>query len=344
MKAMRLAAEHRIEACDVPTPGCKNPNDVLLRLQRVGVCGSDVHYFTTGRIGSMVVDYPFTLGHECSAEVAAVGGGVAGVRPGDRVAVDPAISCGACDQCRIGRRHTCRNLAFLGCPGQLEGCLSEYIVMPEQSCYPIPDSLSFDDAAIAEPLSIGLYAVMQAGAISNASIGILGAGPIGLSVLVCAKAFGAKFIGVTERLDYRADLALKNGATWAGNVDKNDAVQDICDAVPEKLDVVFECSGTQEAFDQGIEMLKPGGKMMIIGIPEFDRYSFSADVARRNEICLQHVRRQNECVQAALNLIAEDKVDASFMHTHSFPLEKAQDAFELVENYADGVVKAMITY
>ena len=140
---------------EVATPEITNPNDVLIQMKTVGVCGSDVHYYETGQIGSQVVDYPFAVGHEGAGVVVAVGTAVTRVKPGDRIAIEPAMPCGACDQCLTDRAHTCRALRFLGCPRQAEGCLSEYIVMPEGSCFTVSATTSFDEAAISEPLAIG---------------------------------------------------------------------------------------------------------------------------------------------------------------------------------------------
>lgn len=342
MKTAFLTGIRELEIRQRPIPSVESPDDVLLRVRRVGVCGSDVHYYTTGRIGSQVVQFPYPVGHEMAGEVVEVGDGVADLQPGTRVAVDPAVSCGRCDQCLSGRKHTCRTLKFLGCPGQMEGCLSEYIVMPAQCCFPIPDAMSYDQAAISEPLSIGLYATRLAGGLAGKSIAILGSGPIGLSVLLPAVEQRAEKTFVTDRLDYRCGIALEHGATWAGNPDTVDVLGDIQAAEPNALDVVFECCGEQTALDQGMHLLKPGGTLMIVGIPEADRMCYSPDIARRHELTLQNVRRQNECVQPALDLISSGAVDPDSMITHEFPLDECKQAFDLVDQYADGVVKAMI--
>ncbi len=342
MKSMRLTALREMAMQEVAEPCLTQPNQVLLRLATVGVCGSDVHYYTTGRIGSQVVNFPFTVGHECSAVVEAVGAGVKRLRVGDRVAVDPAVSCHACDQCLAGRPHTCRKLKFLGCPGQLEGCLSEFMVMPEESLYVIPAELSLEEAALVEPLSIGLYAVKRSLPMAGARVGILGLGPIGLSVLLPAVAQGAAKVYASDPLDYRCQLAAAHGAAWVGNPERVDVVAEIAAREPLLLDVVFECCGRQEAFDQAMQLLKPGGKVMMIGIPEFDRYSFPADLARRQELCFQQVRRQNECVEEAIAWVRDGRIKPGFMVTHRFPFAATPAAFDLVAGYADGVVKAMI--
>jgi L-iditol 2-dehydrogenase len=344
MKAMVLTGIGKIEMQECPAPEVKEADDVLIRMKVVGVCGSDVHYYTRGKIGSQVVQYPFPVGHEGAGEVVSIGTGVTTVRPGDRVAIEPAMPCGRCDQCLSGRPHTCRKLRFLGCPGQADGCLAEFIVMPEKSCFRIPDTMSYDEAAISEPLAIGLYAVNQSVPLKGATVGILGFGPIGMSVFLSARAKGAEKIYVTDLVDERLIIASESGATWTGNPLKSNVVNDIMDREPLLLDVVFECCGKQEAIDQAVGLLKPGGKLMVIGIPEFDRWSFPVDPMRHKEICVQNVRRQNHSLEEALELMDGKKIDVTAMPTHRFPLARTKEAFDLVTVYGDGVMKAMIDF
>ena len=332
-----------MEICDLPDPRIENDTDVLIKVGAVGVCGSDVHYYLTGRIGSQVVEYPYRVGHEFAGTVEEVADGVSGLKVGDRVAVDPAMSCGECDQCRAGRLHTCRRLLFLGCPGQADGCLSEYVVMPQECCLPVGPSTTLETAALIEPLSIGLYAVRLAGLREGGSIGVLGSGPIGLSVLLAAGAEGDQQAYVTDKINSRTDMAAAAGAIWTGNPDQTDIVADICEQADGGLDVVFECCGEQDALDQSVNLLNPGGTLMLIGIPTVDRISFPIDLLRRKEIRIQNVRRQNECMQPTLDLIESGRLNPDFMITHHFNLEQAKQAFDLVAEYADGVMKAMIT-
>lgn len=345
MKAMKLTGIRQMEMMEVPTPGIVHEDDVLIRMKTVGVCGSDVHYYETGRIGSQVVEYPFTVGHEGSGVVEAVGSGVETLKPGDRIAIEPAMPCGECDQCNAGRPHTCRNLRFLGCPKQAEGCLSEYIVMPEGCCFRISGKTTFDEAAISEPLAIGVYAVKLSIPMPGAKVGILGAGAIGLCVLLPARAQGAERIYVTDKIDDRLELARTAGAAWGGNPDQEDVVGKVKELEPGGLDVVFECCGQQEALDQAVEMLKPGGKLLLIGIPPAaERVGFLIDKLRHKEICIQNVRRQNHCVQASLDMMDRGDFDVGIMVTHRFPFEKTKEAFDLVASYKDGVLKAMVDF
>ena len=342
MKAMVLTGLRKMELTDVPDPVISGDNDILIRIKSIGVCGSDIHYYKTGRIGSQVVEYPFRVGHEFAGVVEQVGIGVEKLKPGDRVAIDPAMPCWNCDQCKAGRPHTCRSLRFLGCPGQAEGCMSEYIVMPEESCYAIPDTISFEQAAFSEPLSIGLYTVNQSIKMRGANVGILGAGPIGLSVMLLSLSFGAKYIFVTDKINERLRLAESLGADWTGNPDKIDIVSEIKNKEPFLLDVIFECCGQQDAINQAVELLKPGGKLMIIGIPEIERWSFPVDELRHKEITIVNVRRQLNSIVPALNLIKNKIVNIDPLITHHFGFKDSVKAFELVTEYRDGVLKAMI--
>ena len=341
---MKLTGIREMEMMEVPIPAIVNDRDVLIRMKTLGVCGSDIHYYVSGKIGSQVVEYPFAVGHEGAGQVEAVGKGVTLVKPGDRIAIEPAMPCWDCDQCNAGRPHTCRNLKFLGCPGQAEGSLSEFIVMPDTSCIKIPNEMSYDEAAISEPLAIGVYAVKQSIPLEGAKVGILGFGPIGMSVLLPALAMGAKEIYVTDKIDERLQIAISSGATLTANPEKEDVVRKIATEVPELLDVVFECCGQQDAIDNAVDLLKPGGKLMVIGIPEFERWSFPVDKSRHKELCIQNVRRQNEALQPSLDMMADGKVSVDAMATHRFRFEDSKEAFDLVAGYKDGVMKAMIDF
>ena len=339
-----LTGIREMEIREVPDPVLKNPNDVKIRLLVLGICGSDIHYYTSGKIGSQVVKYPFTVGHECAGEVLEAGPAVTRVRKGDIIAVEPAMWCGKCDQCLSGRHHTCRTLKFLGCPGQAEGALSDYIVMPEESCYPLPGALTPDHGAISEPLAIGVYAVKKAGEIKGTRIGILGFGPIGMSVLLGAKTQGAGEIYVTDKIDGRLAIASKEKATWTGNPMKENIAEIIRQREPLGLDIVFECCGQQETVDQAVDILKPGGRLIVVGIPEFNRWTLSVDDTRRREISVQFIRRQVGCVEDSLEMMNDGKINVGNMVTHRFPFKDTKEAFDLVAGYQDGVMKAMIDF
>lgn len=320
------------------------PNDVKIKMSVVGICGSDIHYYTQGQIGSQVVEYPFTVGHEGAGIVIETGKEVKRVRPGDAIAIEPAMPCWECDQCLSGRHHTCRKLKFLGCPGQAEGCLMEYIVMPEESCFPLGKGLNPDNGSISEPLAIGVYAVRKSGGVRGLDVGILGYGPIGMSVMLAAKAEGAGSFTVTDKIQPRLAKALKEGASSLFNPLEEDFTAMLKQNHPLGLDVVFECCGQQEALDQAIDVLKPGGRLIVVGIPEFDRWSMNVELTRRKEISLQFIRRQVDCVETALELMESRKINVSNMVTHRFRFTETKEAFDLVAAYSDGVMKAMIDF
>ena len=409
MKAARLTGIRQVRIDEVAGPGEAGPGEVVVRVEVVGVCGSDMHYYRTGRIGSQVVQYPFTVGHECAGTVVAVGPAAPepdtaehGSPPpvlavGDRVAVDPLIACGQCDQCLAGRENTCRRQRFLGCPGQAEGALSEFLILPARCCFPIPDTMTFVQATLAEPFAIGLYAyrlwvrstgetcgagvspacpagilparigemgrIGEAGLTSSnaqpngthnagetpaprctpAPVLILGCGPIGLSVLAAVKADQPERpVYVTDLRDNRLAMARRMGADWGGNPRQLDLPATLRQECPLGFAAAFECAGEQETIDHALDLLAPGGRLMLVGIPEADRVALRPDVMRRKELALHNVRRQNHCAADAIELIAAGAVNLDAMVTHEFDFAQTGKAFELVADYADDVVKAMI--
>lgn len=222
--------------------------------------------------------------------------------------------------------------------------MSEYIVMKEGSCFPLGNKITLEEGALSEPLSIGVYAVKLSIPMPGAKVGILGCGPIGLSVLMPALAQGAAKIYATDKLDYRLEYARQASAIWTGNPLKEDVAKAVAAKEPGLLDVVFECCGQADAVANALEMLKPGGKLMMIGIPETDTLEFNMDNMRRKEICVQNVRRQNHCVQPALDMIANKDFDVNIMTSHRFDFARTKEAFDLVDKYEDGVVKAIIKF
>lgn len=343
MRQVVLTGIRKLELKEVKDPEVLNSTEVKIRLKTIGVCGSDIHYYSEGKIGTQIVEYPFAVGHECSGIIAEIGENVNNVKVGDLVVVDPAVHCGVCDQCLSGRPHTCRNGKFLGCPGQLDGCLSEYIVLPDFTCFPVTGKLNPVQAALIEPLSIGVYAVNLA-QIDNklSSVGIFGAGPIGLSILFKLISEGIENIGMIEPLEYRLEKAKEIGSKYLIN-SENEIVEEVVNQKEKYLlDVVFEASGEQEAVTNAINILKPGGKLILVGIPPSAQYSFNMDLMRRKELSVINVRRQNNCVDEAIDLVVSGKIDIEKMVTHNFTLEETPVAFDIVEGYKDGAIKAMI--
>ncbi len=346
MKAAYLVAVRQFEIRNVPKPGIQNDRDVLVKLRSSGVCGSDVHNYKEGKTGSLQVKFPMILGHECSAVVEEVGKAVKKVKPGDRVAVEPAVSCGQCEQCLTGRQNLCKDVAFLSVPGELEGCLKEYMVMPEANVIPLPDELTFEDAVMLEPLSIGAYAVNLGEVKPGDSVAVLGSGPIGLLTLEVANASGAVLSFATDIVQERVEMAAQLGATHSFNRNQTDVVREVLDATQGRgVDVAFECAGEQDVIDQGLKVLRPAGRFVLLGIPAgAPQYVFHTDLWRRKELTIVYVRRQVHYMERALHLVKAGKVDVRTPVTHRFPLEQTNDAYELVSTYKDGVVKAMVNF
>ncbi len=247
MKAALLTAPRQFEIKQLPDPEIKNDTDVLIRIKTVGVCGSDMHYYTTGRIGSQVVQYPFIVGHETAGVVEKVGKGVTRVKPGQGIAIDPAVTCGECDQCKSGRENTCRKLRFLGAPKQLDGAQCEYVVLPEKNCFPIKDTMTFEQATLSEPLAIAVYAVERSPLRDGRNVAVLGAGPIGMSVFHVLRTQKVGKVFVTDKIDARLNSANELRPFWSGNPDRVDVAKEISKVEPLQLDVVYECSGDPAA-------------------------------------------------------------------------------------------------
>ncbi len=343
MKQVVLIDIRKMEIKQVAVPLIVNSSDVKIKLSAIGVCGSDIHYYSVGKIGTQVVQYPFPVGHECSGVIEEIGENVTNVKVGDLVVVDPAVHCGVCDQCLAGRPHTCRNGKFLGCPGQLDGCLGEYIVMPDFTCFTVTGKLNPVQAALIEPLTIGVYTVNLAEIENNStSVGIFGAGPIGLSILFKLLADGITNIGIIEPLEYRLEKTKEIGAAYFINPEKENVEEIVQQKEEYLLDVVFEASGEQDAVTNALKILKPGGKLVLVGIPPSAQYTFNMDLMRRKELKVINVRRQNHCVDEAIELVVSGKIDVEKMVTHNFTLEETAEAFDIVEGYKDGAIKAMI--
>lgn len=344
MKKIVLTGIRKMESTEVPEPQLVHDDEVKIKIASVGVCGSDIHYYAEGKIGSQVVQYPFAVGHECSGIIAETGKAVTNVKVGDLVVIDPSVYCGECDQCKNGRPHTCRKNRFLGCPGQLDGCLTEYIVLPSYTCFNVTGRLNPVQAALIEPLTIGVYSVKQAQLKnSSASAVIFGAGPIGLSILFKLLSDGMNNIGMVEPLDYRLKIADSIGAAYTINPDTENVEAKVIENEPILADVAFEASGKQEAVNNALKILKPGGKLILVGIPPNPQYCFDMDLARRKEITFINIRRQNHCVEEAIEQVVSGKIEIEKLVTHYFQLEQTANAFEMVEAYADGAVKAIIS-
>ena len=341
MKAAKLFApgDIRIVEMEKPSPGA---GEVLVQVKEVGICASDVHYFRDGRIGDAIVTEPLILGHEFAGIIAEIGAGVTNVKAGDRVAVEPAIPCNECYLCAEGAFNLCRNIKFCGTP-PYDGALREFLSWPAELVVPVPDSVSLGEAAMLEPLAIGVYAVDLAEPIQGRSIGVLGVGAVGLSILEAAKIAGCGPAIATDLIPGRLEIAEKVGADKTLIADENvvQAVKDITD--DKGLDIVFEAAGENEAVMQATEMVRPGGLVVVGGIPREDFMTVTASTVRRKGLTMKLLRRSNETLRRSIELMKSGKVDVASFISHRFPLEKVAEAFELARDRKDLTLRVMIT-
>jgi L-iditol 2-dehydrogenase len=309
-------------------------------MRYAGICGSDIHYFTEGRIGDQVVRYPFVLGHEGSGEVLE---GAGEVPEGTQVYIEPAVVCHNCDQCMAGRQNTCRNLKFLGNPLELAGCMRDEIALPPECIVRLPDWMGLEEAVLLEPLSIGVHAVALSRARPGCRAAIVGSGPIGLVVLLALSELKPGRVFVSEPVAARRQAAEALGAHATYDPGADGAWRRIMDATGGAgVDVVFECAGTQEAIDDAGRMLAPGGVLAEIGIPEVDRISYDPHLMRRREATVVHVRRQNNATHRALDLLERRRDAAGILITHRFAPSQATHAFDLVHRKSEGAIKVLM--
>lgn len=316
-----------IEERPEPRPG---PQDAVVRIEAVGVCGSDTAYYKVGRIGDYVVDGPIILGHEVSGQVIAVGSQVINVNVGDRVAIEPGTPCRNCRECMAGRYHLCPDLIFLATP-PYDGALIEKLTIDARNLYPIPDDMTYEEGALLEPLSVGIWGCKRAGLEPGDSVLVTGAGPVGLLAAATARAFGAGTVTVTDLSDFRLDLA----ATMGFTTERGDAPTN------ERFDVLLECSGAPGVLAGGMRRLLPGGRAAMIGMSKEEAIGLPLSQLNVNELTVTLVNRYNHTWPLAIQLVSSGRVDVKPLITHHFPLEEAADALTLSSRVGDSV-KAVI--
>jgi len=322
-----------------PVPGA---GEVLLRVQAVTICASDVHIYAEGNIGGVTWDRPFIPGHEASALVA--GPEDADPAPGTAVVLDPALPCRACAQCAAGDFHLCANLKFCDLP-PLDGAMRELMIWPADRIFPIPPAVPVLEAPLIEPLAVAVHAVELAQAVRGATVAVAGCGAIGLLTLQVAKARGAKAVFATDPIPARLAAARKLGADDVVQVDTSNPAAELCRLNGGRgVDIAFEAAGPPEALAQCLEAVRPGGHVVVIGIPSQDEYRVRASQLRRHELTLRFVRRQNENYPEAIALVRDGLVSLGPILTHRFSPEQAGEAFALAERKDQGAVRVAITF
>jgi L-iditol 2-dehydrogenase len=346
MAAARLHGPSDMRVETLPHPGPPGAAQVLLRVQAMGICGSDLHSFTDARIGDTVVQAPLVLGHEFSAVVEAVGPGsldgcFEAIRPGVRVAVDPAQPCGHCEPCAHGHPNLCRHLRF--CSNYPDdGCLREWMLVPAETCFPLPDGIDDVQGALLEPLGVAIHATDLARIRVAHSVAVLGAGPIGLLILQLVRLAGAHPVYVSDRFPWRLALAERLGGipVDCGAEDQVARVQR--ETHGRGVDVAIEAAWGDESVAQACEMARLGGCVVLVGIPSDDRLALKHSTARRKGLTLLLCRRMKHAYPRAIALTERGLVDLRGLVSHHFPLARAAEAFALNAAYLDNVVKTII--
>ncbi len=322
MKVLRLYGPQDVRLGDEPEP-VPGSGEVLIRVEAVGVCGSDLHWFAEAGIGDARLNRPLVLGHEFAGLIAS------GPRSGERVAVDPAMPCGKCEFCLEGNPNLCLGVRFAG-HDQQDGAMREMVSWPERLLHPLPDTLNAQDGAMLEPLGVALHGVNLAGLKPGMTVGVYGCGPIGLLILQLAKASGAAQIIATDVLPHRMEAARTMGADLVLDASQGVESAEVLAATRGRgVDVAFEAAGVNEAVDTAVITAKPGGKVILAGIPAEDRTSFSASTARRKGLTFMLVRRMKHTYPRAIRLVERGIVDVRSLVTSCLPLEEGGRAFEM---------------
>lgn len=328
-----------IREIEVPVPKAEQ---VLIKLEYVGICGSDVHYLEHGKIGNFVVEGDFILGHECAGVVVQAGSSVKNLKVGDKVALEPGITCGQCEFCKSGKYNLCPDVEFLATP-PYHGCLMDYIAFPANMAFKLPENVSTKEGALVEPLAVGLHAATQGGVKLGDKVVILGAGCIGLVTLLACKAFGATEVTVVDVIGKRLEYAKKLGASHVINAREENALEKIAQLTGGMgADVVIETAGNELTIKQTAYAVKRGGKIVLVGLAPKDIIEFDFMQIMAKEAEIKSVFRYRNLYPAAIGAIADGKIDVSGIVTHEFEFEDSKKAFDFVIQNKNDVVKAVI--
>lgn len=317
-------------------------NEVLVKLNYVGICGSDLHYYETGAIGDYVVEPPFVLGHEPGGVVVEAGKNVTHLKAGDRVALEPGKTCGHCEFCKTGRYNLCPDVVFFATP-PVDGVFQEYVAHEADLCFKLPDNVSTLEGALIEPLAVGFHAAMQGNAHAGQTAVVMGAGCIGLVSMMAVKAMGVSKVYVVDIMQKRLDKALELGADGVINGAEKDAVQEVMRLTDNKgCDLAIETAGTQITTVQTIHMTKKGSTIVLVGYSKSGEMTLPMSLALDKELTFKTVFRYRHIYPMAIEAVASGKVNLKGIVTDIFSLEEAQKAMDYSVNNKADVVKAVI--
>ncbi|KAI7899194.1 chaperonin 10-like protein [Cokeromyces recurvatus] len=335
----------------IPVAG---PDQVIVNIKATGICGSDVHYWVHGRIGHFVCQGPMVLGHESAGVIVAVGEGVTTLKVGDRVALEPGVPCRMCEMCKSGKYNLCPDMAFAATP-PYDGTLCNFYKHAADYCYKLPDQVSFEEAALIEPLSVGIHATRRGEVKLGDRVFIFGAGPVGLLTAAAAKAAGAAHVTMADisasRLEfaksYIADqvihLTNKKGESEDSNAFAFKEAQDILKRTGiQTCHVVFDCTGVEVCVQMSIYLVKNNGKVVLVGMGASVQSLSVADISAR-EVDIRGVMRYCNTYPTAVEMLASGKVDLKSLITHRYKFNDALDAFKHVREGREGTIKVVIT-
>ncbi len=323
----------------IPTP---KANEVLVKLEYVGICGSDMHYYETGAIGAYVVEPPFVLGHEPGGVVVAVGEDVKHLQVGDRVALEPGKTCGHCEFCKTGRYNLCPDVVFFATP-PVDGVFQEYVAHEADLCFKLPENVSTLEGALIEPLAVGFHAANQGGAHAGQTAVVMGAGCIGLVSMMALKAEGVSKVYVVDIMQKRLDKALELGADGVINGKDEDAVQAILRLTNGAgCDLAIETAGTDITTRQCIHMTKKGAAIVLVGYSKSGEVTLPMSLALDKELTFKTVFRYRHIYPMAIEAVAAGKVNLKGIVTDIFDFDNIQEAMDKSVQDKANIVKAVV--
>lgn len=327
------------EERDIPQP---KDNEVLVQLEYVGICGSDLHYYETGAIGDYVVKPPFVLGHEPGGTVVEVGKNVKHLKAGDRVALEPGRTCGHCEFCKEGKYNLCPDVVFFATP-PVDGVFQEYVAHEADLCFKLPDNVSTMEGALIEPLAVGFHAAIQGDAHLGQKAVVMGAGCIGLVSMMALKARGVSEVYVVDIMEKRLEKALELGVAGVINGAKEDVVQKVNEITNGRgVDLVIETAGTEITTRQAIQIARKGSNIVLVGYSKTGEMTLPMSLVLDKELTFKTVFRYRHIYPMAIEAVAAGKVDLKGIVTDIFTLDEAQKAMDYSVNNKADIVKAVI--
>lgn len=341
---MKVAVMNGIEKMgfeERPIPQPKK-DEVLVKLEYVGICGSDMHYYETGAIGDYVVKPPFVLGHEPGGVVVEVGEEVKHLKVGDRVALEPGKTCGHCEFCKTGRYNLCPDVVFFATP-PVDGVFQEYVAHEADLCFKLPENVSTMEGALIEPLAVGFHAAIQGDAHAGQTAVVMGAGCIGLVTMMALKARGVSKVYVVDIMEKRLEKAMELGASGVINGKTENAVERVKELTQGVgCDLVIETAGTEITTRQAIHMTKKGSTIVLVGYSKSGEMTLPMSLALDKELTFKTIFRYRHIYPLAIEAVAEGKVNLKGIVTNIFELDDIQNAMDSsVANKAD-IVKAVV--